>query len=334
MTAIWVRLGGQRLADVGTYSPPTWETLADGGCGMAELTVTTSRTAPHHLLRTGTILEIVAGAMGVYKGEVTEYDPDTGGLHAAGLSTSLYRRLALDNLGQPTRNPAVAIWQAAVRGWQGTDPHGVTVNTDIPGTADGHPTSVGELLDDWAEAAQVRWGVDGLGQLYAHPIEPAEPKWLASPGVAAFGATDEGSPTMLAGAYVDSLGALRTAFAGSSGIEEHVDLTGRGVLNQAQAEAVLAGLLALRGGRGWVNSVSLTPDEITNSGGAPAYLPGVVAGDTLRTFGVGYVTAGSMTLDAVIGKTVHTAGSRLITLEPVNTAPRSFADVLAAQAAA
>lgn len=326
MSSTWLRIGGVAGTEIAAHTPPTWETLADGGCGDASFAFALSARSQHQALRTGALVEIMSGPVPVYTGVLSEPDRTTWECHATGLSVPLRKKLALDNSSNATRNLADAIGRAISSGWPGSNPG--PVSGTAAGDTDGNPVKVGDLLDDYAEQTGQRWGVDGFGRLYMRP-DPTSARWIASPDSLVFGVTDEDVPTLLAGRY-DNGTSYATAFAGSMGVEESVDLTNRGVLTAPAAMAILQGMLTRTGTIQWTNGATLTRDQLTTSGGTPANLLAVRAGQMVRAHGLGYGRLSAPWLDVTIGKTRYTSGDDSIYLEPVNSAPRGFRDVLAA----
>lgn len=327
MSSIWVRIDGLPATEIAAHTPPTWETLADGGCGSASLAFALHGRAQHQVLKAGALVEILCGPVPLWRGLMTEPDRTTWECHAAGLSASLRTYLAVDALGANTRNLTTAIGEAILRGWRGSNP--APVSGPVAGDPAGNPVKVGDLLDDYAEQTGQRWGVDGYGALFMRP-DPGSPRWLTVPDVAAFGPTSEGTAGRLAGRFFDGSN-NDTAFAGTSAPEESVDLTDRGALTKSAAEAILAGMLVRSGETSWTNSVTLHREQLTTLGGQTAFLPGVRAGHKVRAHGLAYgVVTHAPWLDVVIGKTTYTAGEDSITLEPVNSAPRTLTGVLAA----
>ena len=322
----WLRIDGYAATEIAAHTAPTWETLADGGCGAASWEFALSPRSQHSALRVGALVEVMAGPQPVYRGLLTEPDRTTWECHAYGLSSSLRQRLALDAFGNSTRDLGVALAQAIERGWRGTNP--APVVGVAAGDPAGNPVKVGDLLDDYAEQTGQRWGADAFGRVYMRP-DPTTAKWLITPDVAAFGVTDEAGAQLLAGRYFNGTANL-TAYAGGGEPEEAVDLTDRGTITAAAAEAILNGQLARRGGYQWTNGATLSRDQITTAGGTPAALGAVTAGQMVRAHGLGYGVGSTPWLDVTIGKTRYTAGDDVIYLEPINTAPRTFVDVVAA----
>lgn len=326
--SLWLRIGGFAATEIAAHSAPSWETLADGGCGEASWAFALTARSQHQVLRAGSLVEIMAGPVPVYMGVLTEPDRTTWECHATGLSTPLRKRLALDGVGNSTRNLGTAISRVIGAGWPGSNP--IPVDGFAAGDTDGNPVMVGTLLDEYAEQTGQRWGVENFGRVYMRP-DPTSPTWLASPDAAVFGVTNEDVPTLLAGRYDVGDGTFATAFAGSGGVEETVDLTERGAMSGVAATAVLTGLLTRTGDTQWTNGTTLHREQLTTAGGVPANLLTVRAGQMIRAHGLSYgIIMGTPWLDVVIGKTRYTAGEDVVYLEPVNTAPRNLRDVIAA----
>lgn len=327
MSSIWVRINGYPATEIAAHTPPSWELGADGGCLSASFAFALSRRSQHQALRPGSYVQILSGPIPVWTGLLQEPDRSTWECHATGLSSGLREYLALDGTGASTRNFGLAIGEAALRGWPGSN--AASVVGTAAGDAAGNPVSVGTLLDDYAEQTGQRWGVNGRGVLYMRP-DPSGPTLHAAPGSTAFSPANENAPKRLAGRYSDGTSSL-TAFAGSGAPEQDVDLSDRGTLTLAAAQAILSGMLTRSGTTGWVGSATLHRDQITTIGGQPANLATNLSGQMLRCQGIseGFVS-GTPWQDIVVGKTAYTAGEDSITIEPINSAPRTLTDVIAA----
>lgn len=322
----WLRLNGFAATEIAAHTPPTWETLADGGCGEASWQFAASTRLQHQALQKGALVEIMLGPIPVYSGILTEPDRTTGECHAYGLSAALRRYVALS--GGTTRDLFAATTRAISMGWPGSNP--VPITGVAAGDAGGNPVKVADLFDDRAAELGQRWGTDGAGRLYMRP-DPTIPLWLATPGSAAFGVTDEGAPTSLIGRYDTGAGYASTPNVGTPGLEDTVDLTDRGVLTEAEAVAILSGMLVRQGVVSWTNGATLHREQLTTAGGTPAGLATVRAGQMIRAHGFGYGVFGRAPwLDVIIGKTRYTDGEDVIYIEPTNTAPRTLSGVIAA----
>lgn len=327
--SIWLRVGGYPATEIAAHTPPTWETWADGGTGSITWAFSLSMRSQHQALRPGVVVEVMCGPGAIATGLLTDPDRTTWECVAYGLASDAKRYLALDTNDHPTRDLGIAIAGARSAGWQVVDSSamsGVAAGDDLS-----TPLTLDQLVQQRADELGQRWGVDGKRRLYMRS-DPTAPKWITSPDSAAFGITNEDRANTLVGKYLDSATSTElTVKVGSGAPQVAVDLTAgdRGALSTAQAISILSGVLA-RDYRGpaWTNGVVLDRDQLQTMGGTPAFLPSVQAGQMTRSFGLSSALNG-VALDTIIGKTRHTAGSRSIYLEPVNTAARSTVDVLA-----
>lgn len=327
----WVRLDGRLAAtEIAAHSAPTWETLADGGSGESSFELALDVKSDHPLLKPGKRLEIFYGSYRVWLGRVGDWDRENGRVVGRGIHTDAYGVPAFDGGGAATRDLGTALAVAVAAPWS------LLVNNfdGVSGAAVGdstEPLTMGALLDAIAQQEGRRWGVRPNTALYLR-ADPTVPQWLASPESSVFGSTDEDRPTHLVGLFFDGVNNVPTTRgSGSPARAEFVDLTGRGTLTLATVNSMLDNALAKTGTRnGWVNGATLQREQITTIGGTPAALESVRAGSMVRALGVGYAGMSSSSPDMVIGKTRYTAGSDMIYVEPVNKAPRSLAEVIAA----
>ena len=331
----WIRLGGLLPATaIAAHTPPTWETLADGGIGEVSFEFSLSPKAQHPLLNDGVKVEVMLGATPLATAEMTEPDRTTWQVKAFGLSSAGRRIAAFDALGNPSRDVGMVLLNTTANGWAAKFPDEAITGGGVVSGDSTEPQMVGSLLDAYCEQTGQRWGVDGTGRVYIRS-DPTTPTYFISPDAAAFGVTGEDQATQLILRYQTAGGAYATTKYPTVDPpvirHEMVDLTGRGALTEAEVHTIAAGAMKLGKGRAsWTNGVTLSREQIT-FGGAPASLALVTAGAMARATGLpaAYLTQAPW-LDVVIGKTRHTAGSETIYLEPVNTAPRGFVDVIAA----
>jgi hypothetical protein len=326
---LWV--GGYPATEIAAHTPPSWETLADGGTGEISWSFALTPRSQHPALRPGSLVVVKVGGMPVARGALVDPDRTSWDCVARGVQNDRY--LALDAAGNVTRDLGVAIDQAIARGWRVANPAGHGTGYTVPGDST-EPQTIGSLLTE--AAVGQRWGVDPLGNIYV-TSDPTTPWWHATPDSAVFGTTDEATTTHLAGRYFDGTNYLTATWPSLGTVVQHraeepVDLTDRGTLTLGQAEAILAGALAKAGEIGFTNGVTLNREQITTLGGSTAFLPNIRAGVMMRAHGLISARASVQTpvLDFVIGKTRYTAGEDSIYVEPVNTAPRTLRDVLAA----
>lgn len=323
--ALWID-GRHVASQIAGHTPPTWETLADGGCGELTTQLHLRPFQTHHALREGAHVALEFGGHPLYSGFLRDYDQQTGDVVAQGWFSR--EKHALDPFGAATLDLGLAIGQATARGWHVRNTLGVS--GAVAGEAD-EPLLMSELLSRRAEELGMRAGVDAERTVYVRP-DPTAPDWMLAPGAAVLGSTGEGAPTALLGRYFDGTANRTLLWGDTSGEEALADLTERGTLTAVQAGAILGGALALTTGqRAWVNGITVSEGQIASTvGGTRAALMTVTAGQMLRLTGLPVLAAGALWLDAVIGKTRYTAGESEIYLEPVNTAPRTLVDVLAA----
>lgn len=329
----WIRIGGRPASVLAPPGPPTWETLADGGCGEGSFDLSVSPTLAASALRPGTAVEFLLGLTQVYAGLVVDYDRSAGRVVTRGLAAAAYDYMSLDGVSDPTRNTETAVSEAQARGWPVflmTGTFGVAVGEAGP------PVPVGDLLTDYAGQTVRRWGVDEYARCYMRS-DPTVPKWMVAPGVAAMGTTTEGLVSHYVARYFDGTDNQTAIIAHPKAdqlphVEQIVDLTDRGTLGIMEVSALVGGMFALNPTAWqWTSGVTVTRDQLTTIGGTSAALADVRGGDMVRIRGMASMgLAGGSTIDVVIGKTRYTAGDEVIYLEPVNTAPRTLSDVIAA----
>lgn len=332
MSSDWLRIAGVPATEIAPHTAPTYETGADGGCLSASFAFSLSSRSQHYALRSGALVEIMRGPLPVWSGVLTEPDRTTWECQAAGISSTLNDYLALDiGTGFVTRNVATAVAYAQSIGCKVLNPDYLAGGYVASGVLPNNPESVFKVLDDYATQVASRWGVDGQRVLYIR-ADPTAPTLMAAPGTALFGQTSESTPRRLAGRYFDGTN-HQTAFAGVEAPEADVGdkLIERGTLSFIEAQVVLGGILAKQTKQAWTNGVTLHREQLTTMGGQPANLGAIRAGQMLRAQGLAYGDAASgVRLDVVIGKTRYTVGSDTIYLEPVNKAPRTQEEIIAA----
>lgn len=323
--ALWIA-GCHVESQIADHSAPTWETLADGGCGELTTQLYLQPYQTHHALRKDAPVLLTFAGHPAYSGFVRDFNTETGELVAQGWSDR--RKFALDGVGAATLDVGAALLHTPNRGWPVTNPHGISGSA--MGEIDG-PIYIGDLMARVAVDLGFRWGVDARAEAYIRP-DPTVPDWLLAPGAATLGPTSEGQATALAGVYFDGIKNRTLVWGDYVGEEEVVSLTDRGTLTAIQVGVILGSILhQTTGQRAWVNGITVTADDLTAyAGGTRPALQTIVAGQMVRLTGLPVLSAGAMWVDVVIGKTRYTAGASTIYIEPVNTAPRNLVDVLAA----
>lgn len=326
-------LDGLAATELGAHSAPEWETLADGGCGEIKWSFLLSANYQHPMLMRGTAVELAWGSWPVWSGRLRSYDKATGEAIGEGWSRQAYDLLALDGSGNTTRDVAVAVTQAIARGWQVTNY--AAVSGTVAGTST-DPMTVGALLDARAKELGQRWGVNARRELYMR-ADPTVPTYQTLPASAVLSPSAGEWPTHFAGRFFDGASYVTTirpsvATVGGRRQEEPVDLTDRGTLTLAQANAILDGTLATVPKVGWAQGLTLSRTQLRTTGDVPAPLMAVEAGPMLRSLGVlcdNGVVQGPYA-DVVIGRTRYTAGASDIQVDPVGLETWNFADALAA----
>lgn len=330
--SIWLRLGATTPAtEVAPHTPPTWETLADGGSGQCDFEV--GRAARHapHLLRAGTLLEVMCGPSPLWLGRVDDYSQADGRVTGLGIHADALHIPALDAAGNASRDIAAALppAMAAPWRWRVNNARGVTGVAQGEG---GEPLMMAGLMGAVAEQEGKRWGQHPDGSLYL-TTDPTTPTWtLHINSDAAWGSTGEtGAPTHLVGRYLDGT-VYRTIRVGDDtvpvGRAETVNLTDRGTLTAGEATGILTEMLSARGRHGWTGGVTVHREQLTRNG-QPAWLPGVHASGVMVR-AVGAPWHHGPWVDEVLAKTRYTAGSDTIYLEPTSVAPRNLRAVAAA----
>ena len=330
-------VGGVEAGQVAAHSRPTYETLADGGCGSASWEWNLPKTYGGQATTRGALVRIVDFGKTVYLGRL-ETIAD-GAVTCRGLWSDGQTIAALDGSGNATRDVGVAIANAAAR-WGITNRHGIsgTVYGDT-----GEPMMMVDLLRQYA-AQQGRYvGVDADGDLYSR-VDATAPMWLIAAGDVDLGGSDATTYTRLIGRHRDMTGAFVTSYSASAPppvVEAIVDLTGRtgdkdwGRMTSLDATALLTRLRDRMLGPTWTEPLTLHQSQIRTLGGGPAPLGSVRGGDRAR---IHSLTAsqqakyGAPYIDVTLGSVARTIGEPMIEVAPVGTEPVTLEDAMAAVA--
>jgi hypothetical protein len=346
------------LAQIGPYG--SWGDLSyvtrwgDGASGMYESQWTMPLPADytHPLLRRGTLVELMDGphrvgsplilaepTVGSGLADPWQFTANGIGREVEG-ENSFY---CFDGSGNATSIASTAIDQAITRGlrWSGRA-------SSIPTTALGPTTTeqlntIGALLNSIGASTSKRWGV-GQDNIVAMYSDPTTPTWQTTPGSAALGVADDDYATVVFVRYVDSATGLystSTAPASVSSTETRVgrrefpvDVTSLGPISTATANGFSAGILANAKGRlGWTNGLTLTSNQLLTTGGVPAELSMVEAGQMLRIHGIFNDLLeynGQTWTDIIIGQTRYTDGAQSIQIDPLDLAARDLAAIVEA----
>lgn len=349
--------GSQRtwLADIGDYGAwgdLSWTTRwGQGASGMFEASWSMPLPADfeHTLLRRGTRVELMDSSMRLGSSLVMS-EPARGAGYAdpwTFTATGIGREVegenswyALDGSNALTPNPATAIDTAIAGGlaWAGRDATVPAFDIAVPA---GGLITIGTLLNIVGDNASQRWGVWDDDKVGFRP-DPTAPRWHVTPGSAALGTADDdyASRVLVVFSNSDSGGAIGRVFAENTTVANRygrrtfpVDLTSFPAMSVAVAQGFANGILAKSKARlQWANGLTgLTSNDLLTSGGNPADLTMVQAGDMVRIHGIYNDLLeynGQTYLDIVAGEVKYTDGAQTIDINPLGLAARDLAAVV------
>ena len=285
-------------------------------------------------LRAGAEAEAFSAGTCVWSGLLLEPNWNSQEFVAAGHAREAERTLCLDWVGGSTSTPDVAIDRGIAAGalhWirpasLSNVPFGESDATD-------QLNYVGALLDAWSLEAGAKWAV-GPDRRVGIGVDPTAPAWHVMPDSGVLGVADEEYVSAVFGRYQTEAGAYDTVSvfsatqpAGSR--ESGIDLTGKGRLTTARAQATVQGILDQMGARtGWTNGVTVTSGQITSPGGTPANLALVRAGQMVRLQALRDQRGLSASTDIVVGESIWKPTDDLITLNPVGLAARDLSSIV------
>lgn len=332
-----VRVGGVHGTEIGEHSPVVYETLADGGCGIASWAWNLPPYAYPRGATEGAIAEVFESGHRVYYGRVEHVDRETWGVRCRGMWRDGDRIPNFDGTLNTTRDVAAALAGATSLPWSWA------IRSDgITGTIDGdsqEPMTITKMLSMLADKSGYRVGVTAGGRLYLRP-DPTEPKWIIRSADIVLSSTDLDDANVYVGRYYDGsthhsvLSGTPTAPASA----EIVDLSEHGTLSALDASAIVTQIAALTAKqKRWTNAITVHRSQITNMGGTSAPFESVLGGDMARIMCVSDAQrsqTGAPYIDAVLGRVVCTSGSDTIQIEPVGARALTLEDALKQVAAA
>ena len=330
-SAIQIRVGGAWLSSVAPWGNPVVTHRRRGGCWALSWDMGVKAGWTDARIEQGALVEAFLGAMRIWVGFLSEFDPEEGTFEAMGLARR-YETMAALNLDGPTNDLGNAIFFAGARG------SGIgSVHTwGIVDDNSGEPRYISELLDLWAEQNPGKyWYVDRMGALW-QGTDPTEPQWWVMPGAASLGVADDGYATSWRGRYFDSATSTYKIVTATTtapvAVERLADLTGRGAITQAKAQSIVNGFLDQSDRRtGWTNPFTVSALSLANKGGGYVGLGMVMARDKIRLQGLPDLRRGTSSTDAVIDESIWDVDAGEITLKPVDTADRDFASIVESQ---
>lgn len=346
-TARWLRVGGARLSTIGKPGSLRWSHSVTGGPEQASWEMDLPQTYSHPALRLGAKVEILSGPGVIWGGVLDEPDRTGTGFSfsAAGYAAEAREYLCFDGSLNTTSVPDTAIDQAISRG---LSKYGITRPTSISNVAFAATTqtdqinTLGDLLDEYAASdGGKRWGITPDGQFYK-AADPTTPTLHLRAGAAKVGFAGDDYASNVYLRYKSAISTFATAsaedaFAASVQRRERaVDGTSLGIVTSGKALSLANGELTQGRARyAFTEPVTAASFQLTTTGGQPVSVEWLAAGGAnglmVRQFGVTNEQGMPINyLDWVVGRTEVEDGKGTIILSPVNLAPRTLGDVLAA----
>jgi hypothetical protein len=327
-----ITVNGTPLATAAKFGDVEMSTVWPGGSDELSWAVTNQ---PSALSTGGLLVKAFVGPWCVWGGTLLEPDPSQDRMVAQGLWRLGDRYEALTSGLLATATPDTAIDQGIARGALPWTRSASLSSTAVDVDVSQKPLMIGELLDAWTEQSAKRWGVDAFGNAFAK-VDETTPTYRVLPLDGGLGFALDGYACRLFGAYyngtsyaiADRSDTVAQALHGYA--EGAVDLTVRGTLTSTKANTILDNILALgRSTPQWTTSISVGYGELLTMNGSPVMLETVQAGKVLRVpGGLDFARSnyGQMYVDMLIGSTSLSDG--LLTIQPMQTAARSFTDVI------
>lgn len=337
-----VRVNGQWLSAIGFVGDLKWSSRwgeGPSGCDLASWTFDVDQGSTLDVLTPGAEVEIVRHGKRVWFGHATE--PVRGRpwqMNAEGKARRASLYPALDAAGAPTVNPSTALTNSGVpwMGWSGFE------NADFGVVEKSKVNYLDALLNDWAKAKGLKWGVGPNGYGFAS-ADPTTPSLILHASEIPIGVAEEGDYTRVVARYVSAMAgdpaeasAWATVSVGTPGRTFIMDLTQLGLLTSGTATSYANAQLDLFRVPTWTSRITASAASLTTLAGAPADLGSVQAGQMVRLQGAPKMLGRTrqFTPSVVLGEVEWVDGSSEITLAPVNLAVRSIVDEVAARAKA
>ena len=333
-----LKIGGRWASTIATWGDLAWKTAVPGGMSEVTWTMDVDPAFQHPALKIDALVEVYDGPTRIGAAQLVDPDVGSGAFTATGIYDGAVNFQALASSGAGTSVPNVAIDQAILRGlpWKRrANFSGVA----FAGTgAETAANTVLSLLTAFSDQTGSWPMIDGDGYV-TNQLAPTVPTWHLMPGFGGLGLAEGDYASDLYGRRLAAGGTFEVETRGDSAArdaygrrEALVDLTTQGVMSEAKANAILDGMLAKGRARpAFTDSVDVTPEMLLTSGGVPADLTMVQAGQLVRAHGMlGDPRAGGATyLDWVIGETAYADESDVITLSPLGLEPRDLTAILA-----
>lgn len=341
MTRLHPRIGGVLHSAIAPWTPVTYS-FDVRGCKEASWEFYLPRGVRHPALVRGALAELMDGPAVKWAGVVSDIDWNGGRVTCNGIAYEAARYPALDGSGNASANPRTVANANLTRGWSILSVDSSVPNTNFTDAAEGSNDQTA-LFDAFTDQEGERWYV-GADRVLRWASDPTTPTWHIRPKVVDLGVADDDYVSAVAVRYQASTTTYATALREDTAVTAKFgyrvfmhDITAYGVVAALKAQLIGDGILAKGRARlGWTSSIEVTPTELLTSGGVPGDLTMVEGGrQLLRVHGL-YDDVkwldGQTYLDVVIGESVHTDGSGVITLSPVGKVAETPEEIAEEQA--
>lgn len=337
------RVGGVLHSLIAPWSPVTYS-FDVRGCKEASWEVFLSRGKRHPALVRGALVELMDGPAVVWSGVLAEPNWREGTMKADGLAYDGGRFPSLDGSGNASSNPTTVANANITRGWKIASVASSVPNTSYTTSADGNNSQT-DLYEANSDELGQRHYV-GADRVLRFAADPTTPTWYIRPKLVDLGIADDEYASTINVRYRSSVSAYATAARTDAAVLARFgyrgfqhDVTAYGVISAARANAIGDGILLKGRARlGWTNSIEVGSVELLTAGRVPADLTMVEGGrQMLRVDGIYddvQFLGGHTYLDVVIGESVHTDGSGVISLSPVGAVADTFDEIVAETTAA
>lgn len=336
MARIQPRIGGVPHSAIAPWTPVTYS-FDVRGCKEASWGFYLPAGERHPALIRGALVELMDGPAIIWTGVVSDVSWREGRVICNGIAYEAARYPALDGSGNASANPATVAAANMTRGWQILAVDSTVPSTAFTATAEGSNDQTA-LFDANSDALGQRWYV-GADRVLRFAADPAYPTWHIRPKVVDLGTTDDEYASTVFVRYQSSASTYATATRTDLAAQERFgfrgfmhDVTAYGVIATALAEAIGDGILLKGRARlGWTSSIEVTTFELLTTGGVPADLSMVEGGrHAVRVHGIYddiVDLSGRTYLDVVIGESVYTDGSGVISLAPVGKSAETLEEI-------
>lgn len=338
----WVRIGGPTGVPLDAIVPAITDLEVthewpDGGTALTLTMLLAPGVRPVQIVEHARC-DLMIGARPVWPGYISELDWETGTLTARGAVTEGETTPVLDAAGLTTSIPDAAIDSAISRGevtW--TRPASISnVAYGAAGeTADNN--RLNSLLAAYQTEADRRIYVDPRRALRIAD-DPTTPTYYLLPGAPELSWSTQAQATRLIGRYqANAAGSLANRTVTADGatapyIVELVDLTKRGLLTAARADAILAGILADAANGSWAGGIIVGAHHFAGDVDLGQVAEDCGQGALIRHLGQRETRPGRVPvgyLDVIIGQTVWRPTENTITLAPIGTVARDIPSLIA-----